>query len=373
MTFADIIGNENAVKALKNMADSGRVPHAMMLYENDGCGALALALAFLQYLACPDGGCGHCTVCNQFSKLIYPGVRFTFPVTSGNKVGGAVKDLTCEPFIPYWRELVLENPYFLESEFSAAMGFEKKSGLIAVAEGRAILQKLSLSWVTDGYRAIVIYLPEKMNAQTANMLLKAIEEPSQMTIFILITHAPQSVLPTISSRCQALRILPLSKEEVARALVERMGKSEEEAALAASLAGGSIGAALHFLSDREETDSLRDIFSDLLGAVMDRNLGAALCAGEAAAALDSREKQKLFCSFASQTLRQIFLLQQGLESVAGISPEDEPFVRKAAARLPATFPRKGMDVMNKAAMYIDRNVAQKLVFTNVVDRLFVSA
>ena len=52
MRFSDIIGNADVVSALKGMADSGRIPHAMMLYENDGCGALAIVLAFLQYLAC---------------------------------------------------------------------------------------------------------------------------------------------------------------------------------------------------------------------------------------------------------------------------------------------------------------------------------
>ena len=375
MRFSGIIGNADVVSALKGMADSGRIPHAMMLYENDGCGALAIVLAFLQYLACRDrdsDSCGKCVTCNQVEKLIYPGIRFTFPVTSGSKVGGAVKDLTCDMFSPYWRELVLQNPYFLESELSAALGFEKKSGLIAVAEGKAILQKLSIASVTQGYRAMVIYLPEKMNQQTANMLLKVIEEPSEGDIFIMIPHSPESVLQTISSRCQAIRVLPLSREEVARALVEKFGKDPEEAAVAASLSGGSIGAALHFLSEQEETSAMRDIFNDLLESLMRRDLGAALEAGEAAAALDSREKQKMFCTFAGETLRRIFMVQQGLRDISGIPPSEAVFIEQAASRLDRTFPRKAMEILSKAGNLIDRNVSQKMVFTNMVDRLYIS-
>ncbi len=89
MTFADIIGNEAAVQALRGMADSGRVAHSMLFYENDGCGAIPLALAYIQYLNCasPKDGdsCGECPSCRQMAKLIHPDVHFVFPVTSGSK------------------------------------------------------------------------------------------------------------------------------------------------------------------------------------------------------------------------------------------------------------------------------------------------
>ena len=90
MRFADVIGNEGVARALASMADSGRVAHAMLLYENEGCGALALALAYVQYLNCanPSGGdsCGECASCRQMAKLIHPDVHFVFPVNKGPKV-----------------------------------------------------------------------------------------------------------------------------------------------------------------------------------------------------------------------------------------------------------------------------------------------
>ncbi len=358
------------------MVDSGRIPHAILMYENDGCGALALAQTFLQYANCAgrhDGEpCGECPSCRQFSKLIYPDVHYTFPITTGTKVSGEAKNLICDMFVPYWRELFLENPYFLETDLSSALGFEKKKGQILVAEGRDILKKLSLSAVSGGYRAIVIYLPECMNTQTANMLLKAIEEPEENTVFVLVTHSPESVLPTISSRCQGIRIQPLSKEEVSGELQKRFGAGKDDADAAASLSGGSIGLALRELSDREDVAAMRDLLRDLLGSLLRKDLKASLEVGEALAALESREKQKLFCNFASDALRNIFLLQQGLDKITAISAADDEFIRTAARGCSKSFSRKGLEIFSKASSMIDRNVSQKIVFANLVDRLYMS-
>ena len=210
-----------------------------------------------------------------------------------------------------------------------------------------------------------------MNQQTANMLLKAIEEPADKTLFLLITHAPESVLQTISSRCQALRVPPLSKEEVTGALVSR-GVDPEEAALAASFAGGSVGAALHSLSEASGTAQARELFVALMEAVLDRDYLAALEVGEAVSALDSREKQKVFLTFAGESLRKIFMLQQGMDEIAGVAPSEGDFCRDAAARCSRAFCRKALDAVGRAAMLLERNVAQKAILTSLVNRLYVS-
>ena len=197
------------------MADSGRVAHAMLMYENEGCGALALALAYVQYLNCsnPHDGdsCGECPSCRQMAKLIHPDVHFVFPVNKGPK--SADERYISESYIRYWRELALADPYFVEADLQRAIGIEAKNGLIAVAEAKYIIGKLSLTSVGDGYKAVIFYLPEKMNQETANRLLKMVEEPPEKTLFIFITHAPEKVLQTIFSRCQSVRVLPLTKEE----------------------------------------------------------------------------------------------------------------------------------------------------------------
>ena len=374
MRFADIIGNAQAVKALSSMADSGRVAHAMLFYENEGCGALPLALAYLQYLNCsnPSGGdsCGECPSCRQMSKLIHPDVHFVFPVNKGPKTSDDKP--TSESYIRYWRELALANPYFMEADLQKAIGIESKNGLIAVAEARSIISKLSLTSVADGYKAVVFYLPEKMNQETANRLLKLVEEPPEKTLFIFITHAPEKVLQTIFSRCQSIRILPMTKDEVERTLVEHLGVDAEEAASKASLAGGSAGAAMSMIGDKEEYNEQMDLFADLMNAIVGGDLSAALECGEAAAALDSREKQKAFCIFAGDCIRKIFLLQQNLQQIANISASEAEFYALMAQKCGKGFCSKAITNIEKVVSMIDRNVSSKILFCDLVNRMFIS-
>ena len=350
MRFAEVIGNQTVAKALASMADSGRVAHAVLMYENEGCGALALAMAYLQYLNCsnPSGGdsCGECPSCRQMSKFIHPDVHFVFPVNKGPK--SPDEKPTSESYIKYWRELAIADPYFVEADLQKAIGVEGKSGLIAVAEAKSIINKLSLASVTDGYKAVVFYLPEKMNQETANRLLKMVEEPPEKTLFLFITHSPEKVLQTIFSRCQSIRVLPLTKEETA--LVNAQKPQE----------------------DREEYDGFMDLFADLMNAIVSRNLIAALECSETMAALDSREKQKAFCIFASECIRKIFLIQQKLPQIADIPSEEQEFYQKISQSCGRKFCSRSIPYIEKVVAMIDRNVNAKMLFCDLVNRMFLS-
>ena len=331
MRFADITGNEDVVKALSGMVDSGKIPHAIMLHEDDGGGAFPLAQAFLQYLYCKNrsGGdsCGSCPSCGKVSKLIHPDIHYIFPVNTGRSVD----------FAAQWRELVQTNPSFTENELGEALGIEGKTAMIKVEEAKTVLDVLSLYALERGYRALVIYLPEKMNREAANRLLKAVEEPPEKTQFILITHSPDAVLPTISSRCLRIRVMP--KKGVFRSV----GQGEDP-----------------------------EILRRLMQAVLARDLGAALEAAENAAALPSRERAKGFCRYAAERLRFVFLLQQGLESLVEVPETEMAELRDWAKRCPKTFPRKAADALGRAQGLIERNVNVKILFTDLADRLYTA-
>ncbi len=350
MKFSDIIGNADVARALASMADSGRVAHAMLMYENEGCGALALALAYVQYLNCsnPHDGdsCGECPSCRQMSKLIHPDVHYVFPVNKGPKTSDDKP--TSESYIKYWRELAIANPYFVEADLQKAIGIESKNGLIAVAEAKSIISKLSLTAVSDGYKAVIFYLPEKMNQETANRLLKMVEEPPEKTLFIFITHAPEKVLQTIFSRCQSIRVMPLTKDEAERVK------------------------ALNPFDDREEYAMFMDLFSDLMNALAGRDLMAALECGEIMSALESREKQKAFCNFAGECLRKIFMIQQKMPQIAGVAEEEMEFYSSMAARCAKGFCMKSVSNIEKVVAMIDRNVSSKLLFCDLVNRMFLN-
>ena len=334
MTFNQIGGGSRIVEALAGMVDTGKVPHAIMFHEDDGGGAVPLALAFLQYLMCrsrKDGdSCGECPSCNRISKMIHPDVHFVYPVTGGTSAAD---------YLARWRELVISNPGFTRENVEEAFGMEGKSPAISVGQVKELLDTLSLAALEGGYRCVVVYLPELMNAEAGNRLLKLIEEPPALTQFLLVTHAPEKVLVTIRSRCQTLRVLPL---EFASAAPSAPGASAEQ--------------------------NMR-LVDELMEALLARDLSAALEVGEEIASLPSRERQKGFCIFASETLRRIFLLQQGMDALARIPEGQKGKYNGWAGKLSKKFPRKALEAFSRAERLIDRNVASKLVFTDLVVRL----
>ena len=320
-------GNTTLAATLRQMAESGRIPHAMLLHENDGGGAFPLLLDFL------DEVYGHNP---RVEKLIHPDIQFVFPVAGPDKPVSA-------QFIGKFRTLLLENPYFFENELYAAIGIEGKQSNISVHEARSILDRLSLSAVEGGWRTVVLYLPEKMNQQAANSLLKMVEEPPEKTLFLMVTHAPEKVLTTISSRCLFLRVLPLSREEMR---------------------------SVHPEEGREMT-VLADLFHDLMDALVQNDLLGALETGEAVASLDSREKQKSFCRYAGEGLRSIFLIQQRLVSLGDIPEDERAFYGDLAGKLRKNFSRQGLAALDRALQLLERNVNQKILFTELVDRLYM--
>ena len=321
-----IYGNTEVVAALHSMVESGRVPHAIMLHEDDGAGAFPIVLNFLEELY---GGSP------RVQKLIHPDIHFVFPV-AGEKTPVSLQ------FIAPFRELLLANPYFTENQLYSAIGIEGKQGIISVVEARSILDRLSLSAVEGGYRTVVMYLPERMNVQGANALLKMIEEPPQNTLFVLVTHAPEKVLVTISSRCLHLRVKPLSPEADAQV-------HSEEAA---------------------ENVVLLDLFHDLMQAVLSRNLLAALQTGDALADIKVREQQKAFCRLASEELRTVFLIQQKMPRLANVPADREEYLARLASSVNPKLPRFAVDQLTRALQLLERNVNQKIIFTNLVTQIY---
>ncbi len=260
----------------------------------------------------------------------------------------------------------------MESALSEAIGIEGKNGIIAMAEAKFIVSKLSLTTVGNGYKSVLVYLPEKMNLAAANKLLKMVEEPPEKTIFIFITHAPEKILQTIFSRCQSLRVLPLGKEEIVNALKKIFSVPKEEAELAAASAYGSIGLALTKIGEKEDYNIDLDLFQNTMNALIDRDLMRALEHAEAMASLSSREKQKAFCAFMAEGLRKIFLIQQGMSELAAIPTQEKEFYKIMAAKSKKRFCERAINNIEEVVELIDRNVNAKILFCDLINRLFLT-
>ena len=218
MKFADIIGQQALKRHLAESIDRGRISHAQLFTGAAGTGALPLAIAYAQYLNCPNrkngDSCGVCPSCQQISQLAHPDVHFVFPVNKqGKKSGEAVLS---SDFMPLWREMVADtNGYFTRQMWYDRLDLGKTlQGMISAKEADEIIRRLSFKSFESEYKVMIVWLPEVMNEEAANKILKILEEPWEKTIFLLVSERPDRLLQTILSRTQEVAVPRLTVEDL---------------------------------------------------------------------------------------------------------------------------------------------------------------
>ena len=324
MTFSQIQGNARVKAALLSMVREQKVPHALMFHDEDGGQAFSLCVAFLQYLYCANrsaaDSCAVCPSCNRISKLIHPDVHIIFPTASST---------VSEQYMTSFRELFASNPLFTSAQLSSQLKLEAKKQMIAVDEAKRLLSVLSLGALEGGYRSVIVYLPEMMNAEAANRLLKIIEEPPAKTLFLFIVHKREKVLATISSRCQHIELEKMRPDDFGL-----------------------------------ESFPSPELYDNLIDALCSRDHLAALDVADSLSSLPSRDQAKAFVRFAAFRLRALFLADQGLAESS-----DTEDARRTAA-LPKSFPRKALACLDMTYSRMELNVNLKIMFTDLVNKLY---
>ena len=328
MLFAEIIGQREVKKRLRNLVREDRTPHALMLFGPGGTGKLALAVAMAQYLACGNRGaedsCGICPSCMKFAKLVHPDLHFVVPVLkAGNITGPPVSD----DFIETWRQTLLSDNYVTEGLWYEAMGAENKQGIINVKESESIIRKLSFKPYESDYRMMVIWLPEKMNLSAANKLLKLIEEPPNKTLILMVSEHTDRIIPTILSRTQLLHVPPLSEAEIREGL-KKEGSSEEQLIEdAANRANGNFSLALQTLRQDETESQYFELFTRLMRLSYARNIIDINTWVDQVAGM-GRERQKQLIDYSLHLLRENFMLHMEHDSLNYMSGKEREFASK---------------------------------------------
>lgn len=360
---------------LHRMCDEHRVPHSILFHEDSGCGGLAIALAFAEYILCSNknegDSCGVCPSCNKVSKLIHPDIHFVFPSSSTNRSEGGSKKSSTDT-LSLWRECVLNNPYMDEYDLQKALNSEQKTGLIKVDQAKEMLEKLNISSFEGGNKFMIVFRPERMNAEAANKLLKMIEEPFPGTIFLFVTSNPEKIITTIRSRCVSLRVHPLDREELTQILIESDSLQQERAKEIASISMGSYGNALKILREERGGDKEgEELFYSILDNVISRELLPLIdIAGEISVL--GREAQRRFCLTAEVCLRKIFMSIKDLSALSYCTEEERGRVERYSGLLSEKFCVRSFNALDKAIKMIDSNVNSKVVFCNLTNRFFVS-
>lgn len=265
------IPNQVAVKQLlRRSVRQQHVAHAQLFRGSEGGAGLALALAYAQFLNCEDraedadDSCGRCPACTKIAKLIHPDLNFIVPVTTTKAVA---KDALSHKFMADWRAFVLDNPYQGFNDWMQHIGAENKQGSISKEEAGQLIKLVSLKAFEARFKIVIVWLPELMHPATANAVLKLLEEPPPATVFLLVSHAPERLLPTILSRVQPVAVRPFAEDDIAAYLRAHYQVSEVKARQVAQLAEGSLGAAIASKDQSADHDYFA-FFSRLDAAVL---------------------------------------------------------------------------------------------------------
>lgn len=252
--FEKLIGNDHIKEVAERFVRGGRVPNSLLFAGDEGVGKRQFALEFAKTLVCPDrrdiGACGVCSACERADKFVFP-----------NSEKGEDFDRV---FLSAHPDVGMIIPFRRNVRIGAIRNLEKEANYNPF-EARA--------------RVFIIDDAEKMADAAANALLKTLEEPPPSTYIFLISSRPDSLLPTIRSRCQLLRFAPVTAHQIERYLIENRQFITEEATLAARLARGSIGRAVSINVEqfRQRREMMLEVVRE---AVLTGNLASMLRVSE---------------------------------------------------------------------------------------------
>ena len=287
MGFKDIAGNSRVKKILRSALQKHRVPNSLLFCGPEGVGKTAMAMTLAKALNCKagrDDACEECESCKAIEAGRFPDVLRIVP----------------------------------------------DKDVIKIEQMRFVKQMAHLKPFSASKRVFVIEQAEKMSAESANSLLKILEEPPLFTHIILITSNPFLILPTIRSRCQVLGFSSIGREEIERILAEK-GFPGEQAKVLSIIAGGNLDLAMGM--DWEEVRKFRqsawEHFLSLLGGKGSSDFLSAYVFQRRAAAKDEFERtMALFASFC----RDIILIKEHGERRYLLNPDLEEELRGVEGR-----------------------------------------
>ncbi len=340
MQFKDIEGQNDIANRLTEIIDEGRVSHAQLFLGETRSGALALAIAYAQYLNCKNrqhydgtaGGlradsCGECPECKKFQKLAHSDLHLLFPSVT---TGSVKSKPSSADFQGEFRDFLAEKRQLgtLE-EWYEWLGAEKSQGMIRELDADHLVRTLGMKSYEGGYKTVIVWMAEKMNVTMANKILKNLEEPEEKTLIILVAENGERLLSTIVSRTQLVRI------------PERR----------AQVQGGELGS----------------LFVSWMRQLFKLNM-ASLSAWVEEMSSKGREQQKQFLRYAQEALRECML-----RNLAG-QPQTMDF---GDAKFNASFPsmvternaEEMCEALDEALRAIERNAYGKITFMELSFRI----
>lgn len=371
MRFSDIPSHENVKRQLHDMVADGRIPHAVLLHGPSGIGKFMLARAFAQYIHCQsptaDGEpCGQCVSCLQHQSFNHVDTLYVFPVVKTDKLKEPISD----DYIQEFKDFMSVSPFMDYDRW--VQTFEKKNAqpVIYVYESDNLERRLAVTTTVSKYKVVIMWLPEKMIEQTANKLLKLIEEPFGDTVFILVSDNASAILPTIYSRCRPIEMKRLSDDTVAEYLTTRMSVDPQDALAIAHIASGNILAAMKSMDATSVSRMFFDYFVQLMRLAYVRDVKG-LKQWSSDVTSMGREQEIKFYDYCQRLIRENFVYNFNLPDLVYLNRTEAQFSKNFARFITENNAEKIIDVMNKASIDIAGNANGKIVNFDVAIKMII--
>lgn len=366
MQFKDIIGQEEIKSKLIRSVQENRVPHAQMFVGPPGNGKLALALAYAQYIQCQNrsatDSCGVCPACQKMSKYIHPDLHFVMPTSTTKKVK---KDNESDLFLEEWREYLQKcEGYANESDWYSFLEIENKQGYISVRDAKTLIHKLNFKAFEGSYKIIILWMAEELRTDTANKLLKILEEPPAMTVFLLVAEEPEQILATIKSRTVMHKTPRIDINDLQDTLVERYDLDAQKAHDIALISDGSWITARYLAQDNNDykynfmtfQQWMRLCFKSKIAELIDlsnniKDIG--------------RERQKQFLTYCLAMVHNTLLVNNGLSDRVQLPDDEKNFCVNFAPFINEKNITQISKMFEESINQIEQNAYASLLFTNL--------
>ena len=363
MLFKEVIGNNSVKKQLIEAVRNNRISHAQLFSGKSGSAKLALALSYAQFLNCENrsavDSCGICSSCLKFNNLSHPDLHLVVPVLKTKEVQKPVSD----HFIRQWRDFIINNYYGSLNGWIDSFGTENKSGqqgTIYKDEANNIHKKLSLKNYEAEYRVVLIWMPERMNLEVSNKLLKLFEEPPKGTIFLLVTENTNQLLPTIISRLQTIKITDFTVEDIVNHFGEQV-LSLEKAKQLRNLTDSDLGKITQILEDKEGELDLFSDFSVWMRLTYKMDIHG-ISKWVDTLSLKGRKHQNLFLSYAIKMVRECLIYNFASDTLLKTNENEFAFLTKFSPFIHEENSVMITEKLEESIRAINRNANAKILF-----------
>ena len=374
MRFSEIAGQIKTINKLIRSYQDGRVSHAQLLWGPDGCGSLAVSIAYATFVNCTNkqfyddnspvigDSCGKCLSCKKSDKLIHPDIHFVFPT---NKTKNHPKKLLSADFLPEWREFLNTYKYYVDiNHWYDFIEIENQQGIISAEECNEIINILNYKTYEAEFKIMIVWMIEKLFYSAAPKILKILEEPQDKTLFLLVSENHHLILDTIISRTQPIRLKKIAQSEIKFFLTNKLNIDVNKADELLVKYNSNLSDITGNIISGSDDSNMMNLFIEWMRACFRKNTEQILEISSKFSVL-GRERQKDFISFAINQLRNSYMQKYSKSLCSNIFTNNIEFYSKFGQYLNTESANILIEELEKTSKYVERNANTKILFTDI--------